>query len=424
MKELEQLLQENSLVTDYKINIHEKKSYEMFFVKGSLETVRCTNNCDTTVTVYVAHDSFLGAANFPVYSSTSEAQLKDLIEEAAQQALLICNQPYELPADEVGEYTVASNFSDFRPDTLAAMVANTVFDANRIEHGSLNAVEVFINRHYETVQNSRGLHKSQVRYDAMVEAIPTYNGDKESVELYEQYNFSAWDEETLYQEIADKMADVKARYEAVKPDKEISCNIVLNKQEIATLVNRIANGLNYASVYRHATVFKKGDEIQKSPTGDTISLTMAGTIPGNIRSAKFDSDGMTLGEMQIVKDGVAVNYYGDNRFGQYLGEKPTGDLPCIHMTTGTLQNADWKTVPYLEIVSMSGLQVNFFSDYIGGEIRLAYYYDGEKTTPVTGISVSGSLAEVLRTIRFSSKEASYGAYAGPDKALLSNLKVF
>lgn len=169
MKQLEAMLRANARVTDYKINTHEKKSYEMFFVKGKLETVRCTDTCDTDVTVYAAHGEFLGSADFPVYSSTSDAQLATLIDEAVQKALLIQNKPYSLPEKETGEYTVESNFSEFSPEGLAATIANTVFRANRIDNGSLNAVEVFVNRHHETVCNSRGLSKSQVRYDAMVE---------------------------------------------------------------------------------------------------------------------------------------------------------------------------------------------------------------------------------------------------------------
>lgn len=424
MKALDVLLRENPGVTDYKINVHEQKSYEMFFVKGKLETVRCTSTCDTSVTVYAAHGEFLGNADFFVYPSTTEAQVKELIEETVQKALLICNKPYALPANEAGEYTVESNFPEFSPDGLAAVVANTVFDANRIEHGSLNAVEVFVNRHHETITNSRGIQKSQTRYDAMVEAIPTYNGEKQSVELYEQYNFSNLDEETLYREIADKMAAVKARYEATKPTEDIGCKVILNKQEIATLAARIAASLSYFAVYSHATIFKKGDAVQKNPTGDRINLTMAGALKGSTRSTKFDSDGMTLGQMQIVKDGVAVNYYGENRFGQYLGETPTGNLPCAHLALGTMSEAEMKAGSYLEVVSMSGLQVNFLSDYIGGEIRLAYYCDGSTVTPVTGISISGSLREALQSIRLSNTEAMHGAYVGPDKALLDKMKIY
>ncbi|MCI6433866.1 MAG: hypothetical protein MR828_03710, partial [Clostridiales bacterium] len=66
----------------------------------------------------------------------------------------------------------------------------------------------------------------------------------------------------------------------------------------------------------------------------------------------------------------------------------------------------------------------FFSDYIGGEVRLAYYHDGEKCTPVTGISISGSASEVLNSIHFSSKPAVCDGYMGPEKAQLTNMKIF
>ena len=73
---------------------------------------------------------------------------------------------------------------------------------------------------------------------------------------------------------------------------------------------------------------------------------------------------------------------------------------------------------------MSGLQVDFYSDYIGGEIRLAYYHDGSTVTPVTGISVSGSLGEVLDRIRLSAETSVHNGYTGPSKAILRGTKIF
>ena len=73
---------------------------------------------------------------------------------------------------------------------------------------------------------------------------------------------------------------------------------------------------------------------------------------------------------------------------------------------------------------MSGLQVDFYNDYIGGEIRLAYYHDGEKVTAVTGVSISGSLNEVLQDIRLSQKIGIHDDYCGPEKAILQHLKIF
>lgn len=421
MKTVMELLKRNPKVSDYKIHVHNKESFELFFVKGKLETVRCIDTCDKEVTVYVDHGEYKGDAQFFVYPSTTEEQLEQLIAEAAEKALLIQNKSYTLPGAETGCFAVESNFADFAPAELAAMISKAVFEANEIENASLNSVEVFINKHTDHVCNSRGLDKTQVRYDAMVEAIPTYNGESQSVELYEQYNFATYEESAVRQEIAGKMAEVKARYEAVKPDFALNCHVILNAQELADLFGSIARNLNYSTVYAHSNLWSKGDPIQKAPKGDTIGITMAGEVPGSIRSRKFDGDGMSLGSVRLVDSGKAVAYYGANRFGQYLGEIPTGALPCMKVDAGS---AVMPEGAYLEVVSMSGLQVDFFNDYIGGEVRLAYYHDGSKNIPVTGISISGKLSEVLEELYLFEQTAVFGGYQGPAKAILGNMNIF
>ena len=424
MKTTMELLGKNSRVSDYKINISRKESYELFFVKGKLETVRRTNTCDKEVTVYVDHGEFKGESQFFVYPSTTEAQLAAKIDEAVEKALLINNKTYDLPGAQIGDYQVESNFAGYDPAELATKISKAVFAANQVENASLNSVEIFINKYTETVANSRGLHKTQSRYDAMVEAIPTYNGEAQSVELYEQYNFGSLDEAALVREIAGKMAEVKARYEAVKPETIPGCKVILNALEVANLFSNICYDLNYSAVYSHANLFKKGDKIQKEPVGDRIGITMAGQVAGNIRSSKFDSDGMSLGSIRIVEDGAALNYYGSNRFGQYLGETPTGNLRCTCVDAGTVKAEEFAQGPYLEVISMSGLQVDFYNDYIGGEVRLAYWHDGEKILPITGVSISGKLEDVLNKLRLSETTTVHNGYVGPEKAILSDMKIF
>ncbi len=424
MNEIIALLNAHPEVDDYKINIRRKESDERFFVKGKLETVRHTDTCDKEVTVYVNHGEFKGDSQFLVYPSTTAEQLKELIDQAVQKAKLIQNQMYTLPDGEQGEYAVPSNFADMDVNTLMNAVCNAVFSANDLENADLNSVEVFINRHTGTVINSKGMHKTQVRYDAMVEAIPTYNGESQSVELYQQYNFSDYSETQIQAEIREKLQEVKARYEAVTPDFPIDCKVILNKLEISELMGNIVYDLNYAAVYAHANLFKKGDEVQKAPAGDKLQIFMEGAYRGSTASACFDADGLPLNGIQVVKDGVAVNYYGANRHGQYLGEKPTGSLPIARVEPGSVQAEELQKGPYLEVISMSGLQVDFYNDYIGGEVRLAYYNDGSKIVPVTGISITGSASKVLSGIRLSNEIAVSGRYAGPHKAILEDMKIF
>ena len=424
MREIIAMLQANPQVSDYKIHLTKKESYESFYVKGKLETVRCTDTCDKVVTVYVDHEGYKGDSQFFVYPSTTRDELKELIEKAVQKAALLNNKMYQLPANETGEYEVESNFSAYPLPALSKSIAEAVFAANQVENADLNSVEIFVNRLTNTVCNSRGIHKTQVRYNAMVETIPTYNGASESVELYQQYNFSAFDADTVRKEISAKLQEVKARAAAIKPDFAMACKVVLNKQELEELFGTISQELSYGTVYAQAGVFHKGDAIQETPTGDAITISMAGSVPGNVRSACFDSDGMTLKDKTIVEAGTAVAYFGDNRFGQYLEEVPTGNLRCLCVAPGSVPLESLNAEPCLEVLSMSGLQVDTFTDYIGGEIRLAYYFDGKTTIPVTGISITGSLKQVLSSIRLSCETTVHDGYSGPAKAILDNMKIF
>ena len=74
MKETLMLLTGHSRVSDYKANITKKESYELFFVKGALETVRHTDTWDRSVTVYVDHDEYKGDSKFFIYPSTTFGQ--------------------------------------------------------------------------------------------------------------------------------------------------------------------------------------------------------------------------------------------------------------------------------------------------------------------------------------------------------------
>ena len=411
-------------LSGYKINMERTESYELFFVKGALETVRNTDNTDREVTVYVDHGEYRGHAAFHVYPSTTEADLDRLIGEALQQAKLIDNPRYELPKGETGEYTINSNFSAWDASEVCARIANTVFAANTMDVTSLNAVEIFLNRITETVVNSNGLQKTQHLYRAMVEAIPTATEHGESVELYEQYNFNALDVQELYREIADKLTQARDRHDAKRLEITGVEKVILNAQELKELFWNFADDLDYGAVYSHHNVFKKGDALQSDPRGDGLGITLCASHPGSAASRAFDRDGMTLTERRIIDGGRAIAYHGSNRFGQYLDETPTGILPVMKLDAGTADESDLTAAPYLEIVSMSGIQTDFYSDYVGGEIRLAYWHDGETIRSVTGVSVSGKLSEVLNHIRFSKDCTLLGSYFGPKKAIVEKLNIF
>lgn len=421
MVNIEKLLKESS-VGDWKINSTRTESYELFFVHSKLETVRSTDTEATTVTVYLDHDGKKGQASFRIYASATEQEAREKIADAAKKAALISNEYYSLPESETLDGVIESNFADYEPKQVAAKMAEAVFSADMLEMGSVNALEVFIYKYTVAVKNSRGIDKREVKYSSMIEAIPTWN-DGESFELYEAIRTSEFDFDGIKAEVEAKMREVRDRGRAKAPEGKLNCSVVLPAAELAHLFGELADSLDYSAVYTHSNPFSEGDAIQKAPTGDKICMTMKGKLKGSTASALFDGDGTTLTDIRVIENGVAVSYFGGDRFAQYLKRSATGDLSCYEVATGTLTDRELASTPYFECVSMSGLQVDIFNDYIGGEVRLAYYYDGEKKIPVTGISISGKLSEALNSVRLSSEATQTGRYMGPKLALFSGIEI-
>ncbi len=72
-----------------------------------------------------------------------------------------------------------------------------------------------------------------------------------------------------------------------------------------------------------------------------------------------------------------------------------------------------KTGPYLHVVRFSDFQMDSFSGHFSGEIRLAYWCDGENVIPVTGGAVNGSILKVQNKMTFSAERYRSSAYEGP-----------
>ncbi len=422
MKDLIALLKGNQAISGYRVASVARKTYELFFVHRKLETVRATDTVDTNVTVYADHDDKVGDSTFAVYGSMTADEISAKINEAADRARLVFNQPYELPEGGVESEELESNMKDEEPAALAAKIADAVFAADCTPGGSINATEIFLYREAVRVINSRGIDKTQIKHRVMIEAIPTFTEGSDSVELYEAYRFTEFDPARVTAEIAAKMREVEQRRHAVKPETPMTANVVLRDKEIAELLSSLAGDLNYAGVYSQSNLHHKGDVLQNGD-GDRLELSMVGKIRGSGSSAFFDDDGVSLTDTTLISDGKVVAYYGSHRFASYLGEPETGNLGCMKLGSGTLTATELEAAPYIECVSLSGLQVDLYNDYIGGEVRLAYLHEGGNVTPLTGITMSAKLSDVLGAVRLSDDTVVSERYTGPSKLLMRDVKI-
>ena len=90
---------------------------------------------------------------------------------------------------------------------------------------------------------------------------------------------------------------------------------------------------------------------------------------------------------------------------------------------GTESEADLREGDYLEVVEFSDFQCDYITGDIAGEIRLAYLHQDGKVIPVSGGSVSGSMADFVKTMRFSKETRQYNNHLIPSVTRLKDVTI-
>lgn len=429
MKNLIRLLNKNKKVSAWKITSSETESCELFYVGKKLETNRATDVYDYLVTIYVDKDGKRGTGTFTYYPYMDDNQIKEKIDEAIFASQFTMNQFFDIPEKEKVEINKDKTNLKRRPfSKIIEDVAKAIFKADKFKDGYLSATEIFLYKITTHIYNSKGVKLSFVTYKGNIESIPAWKRKDEEVELYNMISFSSFDHRDITRQIKEVLLLAKARSKAktlkVKKLPE-DINIIIQDEEVEQLFESFSSDLNYANKYYHRNHYEIGDNVQgDNITGDKINLKMVPIYPNAMDSSPVDGDGVILKEVELIKDGKAINNYGSYRFGYYLNiDKPTGQIPVIVVKEGNTSINEMKQKPYIRCVRFSGMQLDPDSGFIGGEVRLGFYFDGKVEVPVTGFSVSGNIHEIKKELTFSSETNTRPHYHGPKYVLLKKMQI-
>lgn len=404
-------------ITDWKVIINHTKTTECFYILNNLETTRKTDTTEYEVTVYRKHENYMGQATIKIPHKMTDKELNKLISDAVYSANLVQNEPFEIVKGTEKLVFEGKELCENPLETIDKVAQ--IFINVSTPNNKFNSLEVFYNTTTTQIINSQGVDYKKTLNSLEVEAIPSFDGENEKVEIYKFYRYKEIDYDTIKQDAIDALNEVELRFNAEKPQEKIVIDVILRDNSIIQLVRELISTSSYASVYKKSALFKLNDFIQKDAKGDLLTITLAPLTEYD----GFDSDGVLLKPTTIVDNGKLINYFGDNQYAYYLGIKPTGKLLFTKLEPGNKSIQEMKTKPYLEILSLSGLQVDIYNSYIGGEVRLAKYFDGNKTIPLTGFSFSGNLNEILKDIELSKEKYVSTSYEGPKYIKLKNLEI-
>ena len=426
MKSIIELLNENKKVSAWKLIETETESCELFYVLKNLETNRASKTKDISLTIYVDGEGTRGASNVSIYPHMSEEEIAKVIEEGVYSASFAMNKFYEIPSQ--GEVTElkASNLEEKPFVDVIEDIVDAVFKADVHENGWINSTEFFLYKKHIHLRNSKGVDVAYDKYYGNIEIIPTWKGEKEEVELYKMIEFGSLDLDYINKEVEEILHLAKLRSEAVNLPSGTKANILLTGDEAQQIIDHFVSDLSYMSEYQHMSRSKIGESVQgEEIKGDKLNVKLVPSLVNSISNAPCDRDGVCLKEIDVIKDGVALIRHGDYRFGYYLGEEnPTGSYSNMKVSCGNTSEEELKKTPYIECLKFSGMQMDSFSGFFGGEVRLGIYFDGEKTYPVTGFSISGNINEKKCELTLSKEQISTsGGYEGPKYILVPGMDI-
>lgn len=411
-------LKANKNVSDYELTISKKDSRELFYVLDHLEINRAVKTESAAIKVYVSNKKEIGTSTVAITAADDSKSLSKKITTAVKLAKTAKNKYYPLAKKTTNIIEKAPKEKEL--NDIASNIAKAVFKADVYENGWINSTEIFVSSYEKEFINSNGVNHKTYSFDVEVECIPTWSNGKEEIELYKFIESNKIDYKKITEEVSEILNLAKERSEAKKiKDVDIPKDIkVLVKNDMLdTLVSNMSLDLSYRSVFMKQNHYKIKDVVSNTK----FDLTMKPVVDGCAFSRKYDGNGITLKPKKIINKGIVAANYGDLQFGYYLGVKDiTGSLPIREVKA---EGVDYSKEKHLIIETFSSPQLEENSGYWGGEVRLARYFDGEKYIPLTSFSISGSIYDDLKNVKFSKEQTTSSIYKGPKYFIFEGIKI-
>ena len=392
--------------------------WEFYFIRHRLDQRRTKALDSFLVKVYknLEGGQFLGSASAPVAPDASEEEMRRIVDSLCRDASYVRNPFYTLnkPCAEPAEETASMDMKAVCGDFLRTMQR-----LPETQDEDLNSYEIFVSEIRRRYLNSEGVDVTCVYPSSMVEAVINARKDGHEIELYRMLKSGTCDPEQLTKELAEALTYGRDKLVASPTPALQKADVVLSTDPSRELYCYFLSRLDTAMVYRGMSDWKIGDAVAP----ENLTLQAVKTLPNSSWNMPYDEEGAPVRDLILIDRGKAAGYWGRRQFSQYMKLDSSFDVYNFAVSGGTESEADLRTGDYLEVVEFSDFQVDEITGDIAGEIRLAYLHQGNKVTPVSGGSVSGSMPELAKTMRFSKERRQYNCHLIPSVTRLRGVTV-
>lgn len=421
-KQLNQLIEvlKASGADAWEVTDTHERGWEFYFIRHRLDQRRTKTVDSFSVKAYkkLEEGKLLGSAFARIPPDASRDEMRRIVEGLCRDAAYVRNPFYTLnpPAgkQETGGEHAGADLRDICGDFL-----RTMRSLPETETEDLNSYEIFVSEIRKRFLNSEGIDVTSVYPSSMVEAVVNARRDGREIELYRLLRSGACDREQLTRDLSEALVYGRDKLIASPTPALGKADVVFSTDTARALYGYFACRLNTSAIYRGISDWKIGDTVGP----EALNVTAVKTLPNSSGNAAYDEEGAPIRDLALIEHGKAVSLWGGRQFSQYLKADDSFIAANFTIAGGTESAEELRAGDYLEVVEFSDFQVDDITGDIAGEIRLGYLHRGGNVTPVSGGSVSGSMAELAATMRFSKETRQYNCWLVPAVTRLKGVTV-
>ena len=407
---------------DYKIISMHKVGYEAYFVKKDVDILRNKEleSCQVVVYVDTVEDGnkFRGSAKVTLSAAYLDEEIKEKIKEACVLASYVKEPYYPLPVG-FEEHQLKSESS---LKAQLTQIAKALMEYKLKENEVLNSFEIFANETEIELRSSQGLKVTYTSVANEIEVIVNVNKEGHEIEIYHADTFANKSADELQSDLKRILQYGQDKMIATPLNVDIG-RIAICNRDVEKFLNYFSYQINSYTLYAKMSNAKIGEPFfNEEIQGDTINYKVCAKAEGASSNPPCDNEGVRVKDALLIENGIVRNITGSSQYAYYLESEV---IPSIHRywEGGKYTESDLKKTPYLECVEFSDFSVDVMSGDFAGEIRLAYYFDGEKKVPYTGGSVSGNLKKLGNKMYFSNETNIYDGDVLPKCVFIDGVSV-
>ena len=398
------------------------EGWEFYFIRHQLDQNRAKSVRHIQIKVYqqIEDGQFVGSASAELPPTATAAEAEKLIADLAYRATLVKNRAFTLnpprPAEAAAEEPV--NVAGIAEAFLRAMRS-----LPETETEDVNSYEIFVSEKTRRLLSSTGIDVTERFPASMIEVVVNARRDGHEIELYRNFRSGSCDEAALHEELARAMAYGRDRLRTRPTPNLGKADVLFSSADACSLYEYFAERLDAQMIYRRMSDWQVGTPIAEDIRGDRVTVRALRHLDNSSANRRWDAEGAPIRDAVLMEADVPKEITGSRMFSCYLGLENAFIPGNLDFSGGTHSEEELRRGPYLEAVEFSDFQVDAMTGDIFGELRLGYWHDGETVTPVSGGSVSGSMADFVKELYMSREQVQHNNLRIPALTLLRGVTV-